>query len=795
MRKTQSGLSGKRKAKNRRCTETMGNVMKRNQLSTCPANQKRGVFCALRFALRSFSLAAPLPRCAFALKKSVSISRLIPLSLPKYLVLALMLLGLALRLWFMRVNAIDPRFSTADDGDYYQRALRFALTGVYMDDFWLIRPPLHVFLFAGVLRVSVALGNLPLGVTLIRCVQIVLILLCIPIGYDIARRLFNVRAGLILALLLAIWFPLVELPIHTYSEGLFTFLLLLHLWLLLCWRADRRWPWLAAAGATLGLTALTRSPALYASAFVVLWLLLETLDEQRRRPDAPAQPLGALVRQRVLWCCCVQRSLAFLVALVVVVGPWTIRNYLVYERLILIDTLGPPNLWLDLQPDRRRNVARLQSVPQADRQAFAMAELKQILSADPLRLVQNAWPNFRHIWKAQFVEDYFVKQNFYTRPLREMSLLGFLGDGLWLMFTLVGLMALAAPLWEGAFRWLLLGWLGYTILTVLLLHVEPRYLLPIWLVLMLYAAWAVSDPASMLRMLRQQRWHGALAMLLVTIFVALFISYRDYPGLLARGLQREWHYHAGARAYTQGDYDTAVQALQRMVVADPRSIDGRIDLARTLLAQARYDEALTVLGNSTANRAMLLRAAIARAQGQHEQAARLFRIAGRWRGENIQDLALKWLQPPPTTHLVLGNDQDYGYIQGFSASEQVPQPDGRGLTYRWLLRHGQIVLPLPAPLGNHSLVALRMAGGPIEATPLRLRFESGHQLSFPVTSGAWRVYQILTPSVLAGQAQLRLMLDAPAFIPVLLDMSNNDMRSLSLMISEVQVKPGAPDVP
>ena len=45
------------------------------------------------------------------------------------ILLALVLIGLALRLWFVAVNVIDPRYSAADDGDYYQRALRFAATG------------------------------------------------------------------------------------------------------------------------------------------------------------------------------------------------------------------------------------------------------------------------------------------------------------------------------------------------------------------------------------------------------------------------------------------------------------------------------------------------------------------------------------------------------------------------------------------------------------------------------------------------------------------------------------------
>ena len=78
------------------------------------------------------------------------------------------------------------------------------------------------------------------------------------------------------------------------------------------------------------------------------------------------------------------------------------------------------------------------------------------------------WPTFQHIWKAQFVEDFFVKQSFFTRPLRETAWLGLIGDGIWLVFTLAGLIGLVGPLREGLHRRLFsLAWLGYSLLTVL----------------------------------------------------------------------------------------------------------------------------------------------------------------------------------------------------------------------------------------------------------------------------------------------------------------------------------------
>src|SRR6266496_1590190 len=208
--------------------------------------------------------------------------------------LLIVVLGVALRLWMIGVSPLDPRFSTADDGDYYKRALRFAVTGQYIDDSWLIRPPLHVFFFALWLKLALLVGRPTLGILLIELAQTAISALTIVLGYASARRLFaNDRAGLLFAAFLALWYSFVEQPTVLFSELLYLFLFLLHFWLLLRFDASERMRDLALAGVALGAAALTRSPALYSIAFVVLWLLIRywrtTNKEQRtnrRQSDA-----------------------------------------------------------------------------------------------------------------------------------------------------------------------------------------------------------------------------------------------------------------------------------------------------------------------------------------------------------------------------------------------------------------------------------------------------------------------------------------------------------------------------
>jgi len=741
---------------------------------------------------------------------------------------AIVVLGLALRIWFIAANDIDPRYSAADDGDYYQRALRLAATGEYLDNSWLIRPPGHVFMFAAMLKAAMWLGDPTLGIGMIRGLHVLLSLLLIPVGYDLARRLFGRSAGLIFATLMAVWFPLVELPALILSEPLFLFMLILHCWLLVRWRDSRRVPnarpalWLVGAGIALAVASLARSPAFYSAAFVLGFLLWETWDNRRpttddRRPttdDRPPDGGGAAIGYRLSaigyrpWLRrFILAALAFLVPFAAVIAPWTIRNYVVYQRLIVIDTLGPVNLWMSMSDavneGRGEGEAKsiLAGIPQEQRQEFVSDDIGRILREEPARLVRNFWPHFIHIWKAQFVEDYFVKVSFFTRPLRELWPLGALGDLLWLVFSLASVFALATRPREGGMRLLALGWIGYSCLTVMLIHVEPRYLLPVWLFMALYGAAALGALADWLALRRADRpaatkvarsylrspW-GLAGLGLCAGLLALIVTYRDYPRIIGAGVQRELQRSAGDRAYAAGDTQGAIRAYEQMLAIHPDFVDGRTDLARVYLELGRYDEGWAALGDRQTHRSDMLRGALSRGQGANDRAIFYFEDAEVRAGEDIQKLSLEWLRPTPVTALRLGNGLDFGYLDGFSFGEDGPPDlDGTPRSYRWLQGAGVIELPLPAPLREGDVVRLRAAGGVPGDTPLRVTI-GDTTTTLPVRAGEWRTYRIAVPPELEGQQRLRITLAAPTFIPVQLNPAVGDARLLSVMISDVAVE-------
>jgi hypothetical protein len=133
--------------------------------------------------------------------------------------------------------------------------------------------------------------------------------------------------------------------------------------------------------------------------------------------------------------------------------------------------------------------------------------------------------------------------------------------------------------------------------------------------------------------------------------------------------------------------------------------------------------------------------------------------------------------------LHLGDQRDIGYIAGFSQPEE-----DTGGSFRWLGETGRIVLSLPEPLTADATVALRVSGGRPGITPLEARIGDGPVWRVPVEGGQWRVYRLPIPPARADQTRLAIELRAPAFVPAFVDPSSQDLRVLSVRVSDVRVE-------
>ena len=165
--------------------------------------------------------------------------------------------------------------------------------------------------------------------------QVVLGALLVPVVGRAGALAFGRRAGLLAAAVTAFYPELLWYPAHYWSETLF---------LLLLWGAIERTlaadarasrGTAAAAGLLWGLATLTRELSLYLVPIVALWMAW------------PRAKAGGPLRTRTIrdLTPAMGRAAILVLATVLTVVPWTIRNAIVLRAFIPVSTMGGLNLW------------------------------------------------------------------------------------------------------------------------------------------------------------------------------------------------------------------------------------------------------------------------------------------------------------------------------------------------------------------------------------------------------------------------------------------------------------------
>jgi hypothetical protein len=324
------------------------------------------------------------------------------------------------------------------------------------------------------------------------------------------------------------------------------------------------------------------------------------------------------------------------------------------------------------------------------------------------------------------------------------------------------------------------------LLTALVFHVELRYRLPLYPVLVPYAAWAlvrIADWARAQSKIKSPRSKMALAVLTCAVATSLMLLHRPY---LAESWILSWK-HArlwqAERSLTRGDAAGARLAAQAALDRDSDSALARVALARAALiatdrsqALGHLDAAIEVLPAHP--HAHLLRGAILHAQGQ-EQPARGELAFESNSLEDLQDWAWRAFTPvvSPTAALDVGGGLDLGFVRGFSMSEDAG--------FRWSSAESEIMLLVP-PGATH--LDLRLASGRPAGAPTATLVISvdGRELGRLEPQGGWRSYS-LPLSHPAGP--LVLTLRSSTFRPRDYDRASPDDRALGVMVSRVAVAP------
>ena len=97
-----------------------------------------------------------------------------------------------------------------------------------------------------------------------------------------------------------------------------------------------------------------------------------------------------------------------------------------------------------------------------------------------------------------------------------------------------------------------------------------------------------------------------------------------------------------------------------------------------------------------------------------------------------------------------------------------------------MLAHVRQVAALTAAAGAHHLVLI---------PPMYRDEKTGAFTESPeLTADQWRVYRLPIPPALVGQTRLAIELRAPPFVPAFVDSSSEDLRVLSVRVSDIWIE-------
>ncbi len=659
----------------------------------------------------------------------------------------LVALALVLRLLVWRWHELYPL--GGDEQEYLNQALTLLRTRQYVE-LRLMRPPLYaIFLAACIVAFDFLIQNL-------RLVQAVISALTVAPIYLLTMRLFgDRRVAIIAGLLTALNYTLAFTATELLTETLFLFAGTIIFVLLSYTLSASRWQPLIA-GICLGALALLRSVALPLLALGSLWLALHA----GKRAAA-----------------------TFVLAAVLVIAPWTVRNYLTYDALILIDTTGAENLWLDNDPAGREAVKRqLYALGDnmAARQRLAAERGVAVILDNPEHFAAKVWQQARLFTALQFFDDMRNRPAIWVPPLQVWLRL-ILGDGLWLVILLGG----AAGLWLApTYRWTLIiaaPWTLYIALTTLIFHVEPRYRLPVYPALIPYAAWMIAHLSAWRAPTKRHIPAVIAAGATCAVLIAVTLTHRPYISESWMLAQKHMALRQAQHALEQGRADRARRAAETALLLDERSALARVALARADLADGDANAALEHLNAALTAipdhpYAHLLRGAVHRLQGNERAALRDLRYETASL-EDLQHWAWDVFRPiaPLQERLDIGH-LDLGYVRGFHFAE-----DG----FRWTTDQAEILLAAQ----SGRMLELRLSGDRLPGAPLpEVRvFIDGVEVGRTTVPQGWRSIRFPLPDGAADDGQVVVGIQSTTYRPRSIDRTSPDNRPLGVAIDEVRI--------
>ncbi|HVP58474.1 MAG TPA: glycosyltransferase family 39 protein [bacterium] len=373
------------------------------------------------------------------------------------------------------------------DENYYYPLAEGLAKGIYQDGY-IIRPPLYPLFLAAVFKVF-GTGFRPALVisSLLRGLLIAGIA-------GLGSRYVSRRAGLIGALLVTIY----PMLVFTYTRFL-TEIVYIPLFVLSFWTIERAAQSLSArdsllAGLVAGISALARSTSLFFTIVVACWFA------------AKQSPAGRFSRRNLI-------AAAILAGgMLAAISPWTARNAVVHKALILVDNSSAYNLWLITSGKPVKDATQEWESwgSQAERQHEGYARWLESLRKDPAFHFKRMGIVIPKLFDPRSQPDTYslsmVRRGDTVVEKRALKdILEVLIPVLFWLVSLGGLAGLILMEHNAIRRNLVLITVIYFIGLHAMTLARPRFLLPMEMVLAIYAGALIDGGLSRLGLTRQGR--------------------------------------------------------------------------------------------------------------------------------------------------------------------------------------------------------------------------------------------------------------------------------------------------
>jgi tetratricopeptide (TPR) repeat protein len=507
-----------------------------------------------------------------------------------FLIVGLFLLAFLIRLIYLNQIKSNPFFDTPQiDELWHDSWAKEIAGGNWVGKEVFFRAPLYPY-FLGVLYTI--FGQ---SFYIARFIQILIGSLSCVLIYGLGKKLFNRTIGILASLIACFYAPLIHFDAELELPVLEVFLDLLLVFLLLGARTKLQKRWWFLAGIVLGLSAITRPNVLIFIPFVLLWIGWELWKENKNR---------ILVS-----------GLFYLLGIILVISPVTLRNWIVGKDLVLISSQGGINFFIGNNPesdgktafaapgmlpyDGYKDNVWLTSIKLAEENLGRKLKPSQIsnfwlrqglnfIKTHPLKFLQLLGKKFYFFWNSYEIESnndlyFFSRWSSLLRLFLWDRVVGF-PFGIVCPLAIWGII-LNAKFWKKYF--LIYAFIFSYMFSVILFFVTARFRLPVIPFLIIFASFSIYWLVEKLKK-RQYRVLGRSLLVLIPLFI---IVNSNLFGVSQPNLGGT--YDTLGIVYTKkGWYDSAISIFQESIKANPDSPLPPLHLGDAYYKKGFGDEAI-----------------------------------------------------------------------------------------------------------------------------------------------------------------------------------------------------------